>query len=396
MLLLFFFGLAIQTSIALDNGLALTPPMGWLSWERFRCNTDCANDPENCISERLYMDMADRIAQDGYKELGYEYVIIDDCWLEMERDAQGKLQADKTRFPHGIKSLADYVHSKGLKFGIYEDYGTKTCAGYPGIIGHIEQDAKTFAEWEVDYVKLDGCNADPKTMDTGYPEMGKHMNATGRPMVYSCSWPDYQRAEGMKPNYTLIAEHCNLWRNFDDIDDSWTSVKSIIDYYSTNQDVLSPAAAPGQWNDPDMLIIGNFGLSFDQAKAQMAIWSIMASPLIMSVDLRSIKDEFKSILQNKQVIAVNQDTLGIQGKLVLKKQNIDVWTKPINPTVHGSHSYAVVFLNHGTDGMPFKITTTLRVSELLIGVGTTPTMNKNQDVDAERPRNKKKVLALRF
>lgn len=175
--------------------------------------------------------MADMVVATGLNKVGYEYVIIDDCWLDHQRSPEGKLQPDPKRFPSGIKALADYVHGKGLKFGIYEDYGNFTCGGYPGILGHLKTDAETFAEWEVDYIKVDGCYADTNTMDKGYPAFGRYLNATGRPIVYSCSWPDYQLAEGKMPNYKLIAEHCNLWRNFDDIDDSWESVSSIIDYY---------------------------------------------------------------------------------------------------------------------------------------------------------------------
>ena len=142
------------------------------------------------------MDMADEIVNKGLNKAGYEYVIIDDCWLDHQRDSDGKLQPDSKRFPSGIKKLSDYIHSKGLKFGIYEDYGNFTCGGYPGVLGHLSTDAQTFAEWGVDYIKVDGCYADTNTMDVGYPTLGKYLNATGRPIVYSCSWPDYQQAEG--------------------------------------------------------------------------------------------------------------------------------------------------------------------------------------------------------
>jgi len=174
---------------SLDNGLVLTPPMGWLSWERFTCQTDCVNHPKDCISERLYMDMADRLASDGFRDVGYEFVNIDDCWLEKERDAQtGKLVADRTRFPHGIKWLADYIHSKGLKLGIYGDVGTKTCAGYPGSDGtngtdYYQLDAQTFAEWGVDSLKFGGCNEDIKQMDTKFPKMSDALNKTGNEKV---------------------------------------------------------------------------------------------------------------------------------------------------------------------------------------------------------------------
>ncbi|XP_022236557.1 alpha-N-acetylgalactosaminidase-like, partial [Limulus polyphemus] len=190
------FIIIISTACSLDNGLALTPPMGWLSWERFMCNVDCDHDPENCISERLYKDMADRIAHDGFKELGYEYINIDDCWMAKLRNAEGQLVADPKRFPSGIKALADYVHSKGLKLGIYQDCGILTCAGYPGSAFHFEIDAQTFADWGVDMLKLDGCYALPMLMDSIYPRMTKALNKTERPIVFSCEWPDYQRGVG--------------------------------------------------------------------------------------------------------------------------------------------------------------------------------------------------------
>jgi alpha-N-acetylgalactosaminidase len=210
------------------------------------------------------------------------------------------------------------VHSKGLKFGIYEDYGNYTCAGYPGVLGYLRTDAQTFASWDVDYVKLDGCYAHPSDMDRGYPEFGYYLNQTGRAMMYSCSWPVYQIYAGMQPNFSSIIDSCNLWRNFDDIQDSWASVESIIDYYGNNQDVIVANAGPGHWNDPDMLIIGNFGLSYEQSKTQMAIWAILAAPLLMSVDLRTMRPEYKAILQNKKIIAVDQDPLGIQGRRIYK------------------------------------------------------------------------------
>jgi len=354
------FTILFQLNQALENGLARTPPMGWLAWERFRCNTDCENDPENCISEKLFMKMADLMVSEGYLEAGYNIISLDDCWLDHKRSSTGKLQSDPSRFPSGIKALADYVHARGLLFGIYEDYGNFTCGGYPGILYHLDTDAQTFADWGVDYVKLDGCYADPAEMDQGYPEFGALLNRTGRPMVYSCSWPDYQIEEGIKPNYSYIGSVCNLWRNFDDIDDSWASVSSVIDYYGDNQDVLIPAAGPGHWNDPDMLVIGNFGLSFEESRAQMAIWAVLASPLMMSVDLRTIQPDMKAILLNKNVIAVNQDPLGIQGRRVYKKSGIEIWVKPVLPTVGKSHSAAVVVFNRRIDGTPTRVSITLR------------------------------------
>ncbi|XP_072040649.1 alpha-N-acetylgalactosaminidase-like isoform X8 [Amphiura filiformis] len=329
---------------ALDNGLARTPPMGWLAWERFRCNVNCTADPKNCVSEKLFMEMADRLVEDGYKDAGYEYVNIDDCWMAKQRDANNKLYADPERFPSGIKGLADYIHSKGLKLGIYTAYGNFTCQGYPASGMHLELDAQTFAEWGVDMLKMDGCKQmDRHTMKKGYPQMTKYLNATGRPILFSCSWPDYERGAGIPINYTLVAENCNIWRNYVDIQDSWQSVLSIIDYYAKEQDTLVPVAGPGNFNDPDMLIIGDFSLSVEQAKAQMAMWAILAAPLLMSNDLRTITPEYRDILLNKDVIAISQDNAGIMGKRVLQDgpllpQFVEAWTRPL-----ADKKYAALF-----------------------------------------------------
>lgn len=303
-----------------------------MSWERFRCVTDCDNDPRNCISERLYIEMADAMLYGGFREAGYRYVCIDDCWTAMNRTKDGRLQADPKRFPSGIKWLADYVHARGLKLGIYADYGTKTCEGYPGSIKHIETDAQTFAEWGVDYLKLDGCYANPPKMDEGYPKFTRALNKTGRPIVFSCSWPAYQVFMNITPNYEKIAKHCNLWRNYGDIQDSFKSVVDIFSWFGDNQDDLIPAAGKGHWNDPDMLIIGNFGLSYEQSKLQFALWAIMASPLLMSNDLRDIDSRSKEILLNREIIDVNQDSLGKQGKRVVKNETsfTEIWFRPLS------------------------------------------------------------------
>ncbi|KAK6473656.1 alpha-galactosidase A [Huso huso] len=323
----------------LDNGLAQTPTMGWLHWERFMCNVDCVNDPHNCISEQLYMQMADIMVQEGWKEAGYEYVCIDDCWLAHERDSQDRLQPDPTRFPSGIKKLADYVHSKGLKLGIYQDVGNLTCAGYPGSHGYYDLDAETFADWGVDLLKFDGCNFG--TLDIlveGYKNMSRALNSTGRNILYSCEWPLYLWPFH-QPNYTDIRQYCNHWRNYGDVYDSWQSVKSIIDWTASHQNLIVPVAGPGGWNDPDMLVIGNFGLSWDQQVSQMAMWVIMAAPLLMSNDLRSIDSKSKMLLQNKHLIAINQDPLGRQGYRIGRVNSFDVWERPLSD---GRYAFAVL------------------------------------------------------
>ncbi|XP_044727595.1 alpha-N-acetylgalactosaminidase-like [Chrysoperla carnea] len=349
----------ITHSHGLDNGLALTPPMGWLSWERYRCTIDCKNYPTECISEDLFKRAADLMVSEGFLDAGYEYVIIDDCWLANERDENGRLQPDPERFPSGIKALADYVHKKGLKFGIYEDYGTKTCAGYPGILGHLEIDAKTFADWEVDYVKIDGCNANISTFAEGYTAFGKYLNETGRPIVYQCQWSTYEEINGIHSDYAAISKTCNLWRNYGDIQDSWDSLLDVLDFFGKHQDRFIPYAGPGHWNDPDMIIIGNYGLTYDQSRAQMALWTILSAPLLLSTDLTSIRPAHKEILLNKDIIAINKDPLAIQGRRVYKEKKIEVWTRPISPIIDGYYSYAICILNRNRNEMPTKVNFTL-------------------------------------
>ncbi|KAJ8270534.1 hypothetical protein GJAV_G00116040 [Gymnothorax javanicus] len=352
--IIFALALTALTS-TLDNGVMKTPPMGWLAWERFRCNIDCNNDPKNCISEQLFMDMADWLAEDGWKELGYVYVNIDDCWSSMQRDQQGRLQPDPKRFPGGIPKLAQYIHDRGLRLGIYGDLGTHTCMGYPGTtLDKIETDAQTFADWGIDMLKLDGCYSDATMQEKGYPLMAKALNATGRPIGYSCSWPAYQGGLPPKVNYTELGEICNLWRNYDDIQDSWDSVLNIVDWFFNHQDVLQPFAGPGHWNDPDMLLIGDFGLSEDQSRTQMALWAIMAAPLFMSNDLRTLSSSARKILQNQGAIAINQDKMGVQGRRLLKeKSGIEVFWRPLS-----NSASALVFFSRRTD-MPYRYTNSL-------------------------------------
>ncbi|GMT10981.1 hypothetical protein PFISCL1PPCAC_2278 [Pristionchus fissidentatus] len=347
MRLICLLALSITVSLALDNGLARTPPMGWMSWTAFYCEMNCQKHPHACINEQLYMDMADRMAADGYLAVGYKGVHVDDCWMDRQRDAAGRLVSDPQRFPSGMKSLAKYMHDRGLTFGIYEDYGTKTCAGFPGSYGFLQMDAQSFADWDVDYLKLDGCNINLDLMPVGYPEMARALNATGRPIVYSCSWPAYLINQPQKVDYNVIGEYCNLWRNFDDINSSWKSIMSIISYYDHMQDKHIPTHGPGKWHDPDMLVIGNAGITPDMARAQMTIWCIWSAPLIMSNDLRNIAPVFRDILQNKAVIAVDQDPLGKMGRLVANTTDVGVYLKPMTPvdSATGETSFAIGILN---------------------------------------------------
>ncbi|XP_017061569.1 alpha-galactosidase A-like isoform X2 [Drosophila ficusphila] len=345
-LILFLSCGAFQSVHGLENGLALVPPMGWMTFERFRCMTNCELFPRDCISEALIRRTADLLVSEGYAAVGYQYLIIDDCWMEASRDrATHELQPNLNRFPSGMRVLGDYIHYNGLKFGLYHDVGEKTCMFRgPGAARHFELDAQTFASWGVDYVKMDGCYATEEDIDRGYPDFGMAMNLTGKPMVYSCSWPFYKS----KPDYALIAKHCNLWRFAADVQDSFASVIKIMSRYSNKQDVLIANAGPGRWNDPDMLVLGNFRLSYDASRVQLAIWAVMGAPLIMTNDLETVRPEIKQLLQNRDIIAIDQDSLGQPGKMVLKVQNFQVWVRSVNPMNDvGDNSFAVAFVNQG-------------------------------------------------
>jgi len=286
------------------NGLALTPPMGWMSWEVFRCHID----------HTLFEQMTDRLVEDGYLAAGYDTVSVDDCWMNHSRDDGGHVIPNPKRFPAGMKALGDYMHSKGVRFGTYSDAGTMTCEKGPGMKGHEVDDANTFASWGVDYLKLDGCNNNHSNFPIDYPAAGSALQESGRNITYSCSWPAYIGSnETTKPFDAMIAAGCNLWRNWRDIQCTWDSLAAIIDHWGDYSEVMQQSAGPGHWHDPDMLLIGNDCISIEQQKTQMAIWSISASPLIMGNDLRNISNESKAILLNKDAIAVDQDPLGKMG-----------------------------------------------------------------------------------
>ncbi|OHS96885.1 hypothetical protein TRFO_01973 [Tritrichomonas foetus] len=331
----------LSLATCLDNGLAKTPPMGWASWEQFKCTINCWPFPSICISEDLFVQHIDRIVEDGYLDAGYEFVNIDDCWMKSKRDSKtNRLVEDSSRFPHGIKWLADYAHSKGVKLGIYNDFGSQTCSGYAGSEGYLIEDAKTFSEWGIDFLKMDGCYSNPLDQNDAYPGMMYFLNKTGRPMVYSCSWPAYN----MEMDYSPIPEFCNLWRNYvPDIHPNWESISAIIDYWG-NQESWIQLAGPGHWNDPDFILVGlKHGLTQIESETQFAMWAILAAPLIMSNDLRNIDDWAKEILLNKEIIAVDQDKLGIQGRRISKlEEQGQVWVRQLE-----NNELAVALLNRG-------------------------------------------------
>jgi alpha-galactosidase len=317
-----------NTRPVIDGGLALTPPMGWNSWNRFGCN----------INEVLIRGAADAIVSSGMRDAGYQYLVIDDCW-HGERDSHGDIQADPQHFPSGIKQLTDYVHSKGLKFGIYSDAGTRTCGGRPGSRGYEFQDAAQYAKWGVDYLKYDWCNTSTQNAQASYSIMREALNRTGRPIVFSmCEWgtaKPWLWAEGVG----------NLWRTTGDVDDKWEGkfdyrlgLMNIVDA----NEPLYPFAGPGHWNDPDMLEVGNGGLSTEEYRTHFSLWAMMAAPLIAGNDLEHMTPATRSILLNREVIAVDQDKLGRQGRRVRKDGNLEVWSRELE-----GGSRAVLLFNRG-------------------------------------------------
>jgi alpha-galactosidase len=303
--------------------LARTPPMGWNSFNHFGC----------AIDEYMVRETIDALVGSGMKAAGYQYVVIDDCWMWHKRDVNGNLQVNLNKFPRGLKDLADYAHSRGLKLGLYLDRGIQTCAGYPGSFGHEVQDASLVASWGIDYIKYDNCFAVGSLL-TDYWNMHNALLATGRPIVFSiCSW----RFPGIEIPKLDIG---HLWRTSADIKDNWDS---IINNMEENNN-FAAYAGPGHWNDPDMLEVGNGGMTVDEYKAHFSMWAMMAAPLMAGNDLRYMSQATMDILTASEVIAVDQDPLGIQGTRVesLSQPNgTQIWSK----TLSGSNTHAVMLLN---------------------------------------------------
>ncbi len=314
-------------------GLAPAPQMGWNSWNKFGCN----------VSEQLIRETADAMVSNGMKDAGYQYVNIDDCW-HGERDARGFIQANQERFPSGMKALADYVHARGLKLGLYSDAGWKTCGGRPGSRGHEYQDALTYAEWGVDYLKYDWCETQGLKAEGAYQTMSAALRAAGRPVLFSlCEWGDN------KP-WDWAHDVGHSWRTtgditacFDCVNDhgSWKSwgVLQILD----KQDGLRKYAGPDHWNDMDMLEVGN-GMPVNEDRAHFSIWVMMASPLITGNDLRSMSKETAAILTNKAVIAVSQDRKGVQALRESRKDGVEYWFKPLQ-----NGDWAMMILNRNVE-----------------------------------------------
>lgn len=321
------------------QGLALTPPMGWNSWNTFQTN----------INEQLVKDIADVMVSSGMKDAGYTYIVLDDGWMAMQRDSvTGNLVPDPKKFPGGMKALIDYVHSKGLKFGLYNCAGTKTCAGYPGTRGYEYQDARFYASLNIDYLKFDWCYTDGLNAKEAYTTMSNALTTAGRPIVFSlCEW-------GTNKPWQWAAPVGHLWRTtgdisnvFDGIIDHGTWQQQGIMRIVDMQDTIRKYAGPGHWNDPDMLEVGN-GLTVAENRTHFSIWCMLAAPLIAGNDMRKMDEQTKNILTNKEVIALDQDALGVEGLKYRERDSLQIWFKPL-----GNDNWAVCFLNRS--GQPKQV-----------------------------------------
>ncbi len=304
------------------EGIALTPPMGWNTWNTF--GVDC--------SEALIRETADAMAASGMRDAGYVYVVIDDAWAARERDPAGSLVADPAKFPGGMKALAGYLHSKGFKLGIYGCAGSRTCAGYPGGRGHEFQDARTYASWGADYVKYDWCNRGTANGPETYRIMSDAIRAAGRPIVFSlCEW-------GENRPWLWAEPVGHLWRTTGDIGPSYGRWKGILDA----QVGLERYAGPGHWNDPDMLEVGNKGLTTAESRAHFSLWCVLAAPLFAGNDVRAMGPETRAILTNRDAIAIDQDPAGRQGFRYRVDAGKEIWAKPLS-----NGEWAVCLLNTG-------------------------------------------------
>ena len=332
--LLFIFVLSLihyQLFAQKFENLAPTPPMGWNSWNTFQTN----------ISDELVRGIADVMVSSGMKDAGYTYLVLDDGWMAMERDPKtGDLVPDPKKFPNGMKVLVDYVHSKGLKFGLYNCAGTKTCAGYPGTRGYEYQDARFYASLGIDYLKFDWCNTEGINAKEAYTTMSKALKAAGRPIVFSlCEW-------GSNKPWNWAEPVGQLWRTTGDISNVFDGVVDHKTWYQLGimkivdlQDTIRKFAGPNHWNDPDMLEVGN-GLTAAENRTHFSMWCMLAAPLIAGNDLRKMDEQTRATLTNRDAIAINQDALGIEGFKYAERDSIQTWIKPLN-----NSDWAVCFVN---------------------------------------------------
>jgi alpha-galactosidase len=332
--------LAVPAFAQKFEGLALTPPMGFNTWNTFATN----------INEVLLRETADTMVKNGMRDAGYNYIVIDDCWSMKERDANGSLVADPVKFPSGMKALGEYLHARGFKFGIYGCAGSKTCGGYPGSQGHEYQDARLFATWGVDYLKYDWCYTGTRDPKEAYTTMRDALFAAKRPVVFSiCEWGNSKPWEWAK-------DVGHLWRTTGDINDSYASVqrwergwKIILDLqYSLVQPAdgqnngIGQYSGPGHWNDPDMLEVGKEGLTFAESRGHFTLWCLLAAPLIAGNDVRATTPEILALMTDREAIAIDQDALGKEGWRFRAEPSREIWLREL-----ANGEWAVVLLNTG-------------------------------------------------
>lgn len=300
--------------------LALRPPMGWNGWNHFRCSDE--------VGEQLIKDTVNAMVNNGMKDAGYEYVVLDDCW-QVTRDKFGNIIPDKKKFPHGMKSLGKYIHSKGLKYGIYTSAGRITCEGRPGSFGFENNDVLTYASWGVDYIKVDWCGIDYLDTETQYKKWRTAIEQSGRPMVLSIAIADINNIK-----------HNNVWEWGQDVGHLWRTTRDILDYWPDVLRIIDQNSKyarysrPNNWNDADMLQVGNGGMSLNEYKSHFSLWAMMSSPLFAGNDITRMNKDILNILTNHEVISINQDLSGIQGTLVGENmKGLEIWMKPLaDPT----------------------------------------------------------------
>ena len=343
------------------DGLAMTPPMGWNSWNTFQTK----------ISDSLVRGIADVMVSSGMKDAGYTYLVLDEGWMAMDRDKiTGDLVPDPKKFPNGMKVLVDYVHAKGLKFGLYNCAVTKTCAGYPGTRGYEYQDARFYASLGIDYLKFDWCNTDGINAKEAYTTMSKALKLAGRPIVFSlCEWGTNKPCEWAENVGELWRTTGDISALFDGYIDHGTWKQLGVMPIADLQNGLRKYAGPGHWNDPDMLEVGN-GMSVAEDRSHFSLWCMLAAPLIAGNDLRKMTEATKEILTNKEIIAVNQDVAGMEGFLYKSKDSLEIYVKPLS-----NDDWAVCFLNRSHT--PMKVNFNWK-TEVITDTLFKKTMNANE------------------
>ncbi len=341
-ILFLFFLLSLDSVAQKFQNIALTPPMGWNSWNKFGCDN---------INEKVLKEVADAMVSTGMKNAGYNYIVIDDCW-QIGRDKLGNIIADPIKFPSGMKALSDYIHDKGLKFGIYTCAGNKTCADRPGSRGYEYQDAKYYADWKVDYLKVDWCNTSTQNAEESYTLIRDALYKAERPILLSiCEW-------GLSKPWIWAKDIGHCWRTTGDILNNWDIPNAkegkvwgggVVINLDMQKD-LEKYAGPGHWNDPDMLEIGNGALTLDEERAHFSLWCMLAAPLMAGNDLRNMSTQTREILTNRDAIEINQDRLGAQGYKILDEENFEIFMKPLD---NGDN--ALCLFNRGPKKKQFKI-----------------------------------------